>query len=339
MKTYNFLLFLVLAFYVGSSFFACSPKQKKLSYNNPLVEQRADPWVYKHTNGIYYYVATAPEYDRIEIRSSENINGLKLAKPVIIWRKHKTGTMGHHIWAPELHYINNKWYIYFAAGNADEIWKIRIWVLSNNNPDPTQGEWVEEGQVVTQRNDFALDATTFEINNQRYLIWAERASQAVTNTGLIIAKLKNPVTLHDSQIVISQPELDWEIKGHRVNEGPAVLMRNGKIFVTYSASATDHNYAIGMLWANIGDDLLNPVSWNKMATPVFYTNDSLKRFGPGHNCFTIAEDGVTDIMVYHARDYKQINGEPLHDPNRNTRARAIGWDKNGFPVFNQNCND
>ena len=247
--------------------------------------------------------------------------------------------MVKHRCAPELHRIGDKWYIYFAAGSAEEKWKIRMYALSNPSADPTQGTWTEEGQVKSNIDRFSLDATTFEHNGQRYMIWTDRASNEVVNTGLFIAKMLNPTTLDSKQVVISQPEYDWEIRGHRVNEGPAVLIRNGKIFVAFSASATDANYCIGLLWADENADLLNPSSWHKSDQPVFYTNDELKRFGPGHNSFTVAEDGKTDIMVYHARDYKKIEGEPLYDHNRHTRARVIRWTKEGMPDFSQEFDD
>lgn len=124
-----------------------------------------------------------------------------------------------------------------------------------------------------------------------------------------------------------------------MNEGPAVLKKNGYIFVTYSASATDYNYAMGMLWVSENDDLMNPESWHKSQEPVFFTNDSLKRFGSGYNSFTITEAGTTDVLIYHDRSYKKINGNPLNDPNRQTRARTINWNKNGFPDFGQNIAD
>lgn len=37
--------------------------------------------------------------------------------------------MSKHIWAPELHYLEGKWYIYFAGGEEEDIWKIRPYVL------------------------------------------------------------------------------------------------------------------------------------------------------------------------------------------------------------------
>lgn len=314
-------------------------ESRHYEFDNPLALQRADPFVTKAEDGTYYFIATAPEYDRIEIRSSETINGIKEAEPIVIWRKHEEGPMGNHIWAPELHRIDGKWYIYFAAGSAEEKWKIRMYVLSNPSKDPTKGKWKEEGQIVSKKDVFSLDATTFELNDQRYLIWTDRASDTIVNTGLYIAKMTSPTTLDDRQVVISQPEFDWEIKGHRVNEAPAVLKRNGKIFVTFSASATDANYAIGLLWADLNADLLEPKSWNKLPEPVFFSNPELKRFGPGHNSFTKTEDGKADVMIYHARNYKEIDGEPLYDPNRHTRARVIKWKEDGFPCFGQELDD
>ncbi|MDT0690983.1 glycoside hydrolase family 43 protein [Salegentibacter sp. F188] len=308
-------------------------------YDNPLALQRADPFVTKAEDGTYYFIATVPEYDRIEIRRSETINGIKEADPVVVWRKHEEGPMSEHIWAPELHRIDGKWYIYFAASEADDKWKLRMYALSNPSGDPTKGEWTEEGQIESNRDIFALDATTFEHEGQRYHIWTDRASDEVTNTGLFIAEMTSPTTLAEKQVVITQPEYDWEIQGHRVNEGPAVLIRNGKIFVTFSASATDHNYNIGLLWANQDADLLDPASWNKLPEPVFFTNEELKRYGPGHNSFTVAEDGVTVVMIYHARDYKEIDGEPLYDPNRNTHARVIKFTEDGMPYFGQELRD
>lgn len=318
---------------------ANAQKLKKNQFDNPLVLQRADPFVTKAADGTYYFIATAPEYDRIEIRSAKTINGLKEAKPVVVWRKHDKGPMGNHIWAPELHRIDGKWYIYFAAGSAEDKWAIRKYALSNVSEDPTKGAWFEEGQIVSKPDRFTLDATTFELNGPRYFIWVDRASETVVNTGLFIAKMTSPTTLDEKQVVITQPEYDWEIRGHSVNEGPAVLIRHGKVFVTFSASATDANYCIGLLWAEVGSDLLNPASWHKLPEPVFFTNEAFNRFGPGHNSFTVAEDGKTDVMIYHARDYKSISGEPLYDPNRHTRARILRWTKDGMPDFGQHFDD
>nr|WP_315245499.1 glycoside hydrolase family 43 protein [uncultured Flavobacterium sp.] len=312
---------------------------QSITFNNPIAEQRADPWVYKTDAGEYYLIATVSEYDRIVIRKANSINGLKEAKDKEIWHKHEKGVMGSHIWAPELHRIDGKWYIYFAAGESENIWNIRIWVLSNPSANPMEGKWTEEGQLKTQKESFSLDATTFEHKGKRYLIWAQNVRGGNHGTALVMSEMKNPTTLTGPEIILTEPEFSWEREKYNVNEGPAVIKKNGKIFVTYSASATNHNYCMGLLWIDENVNLLDASNWQKSPGPVFYTNEELKRYGPGHNSFTVSEDGKSTIMIYHARDYKEIQGHELSDKNRATRARAVEWTKSGFPDFMQNKND
>jgi GH43 family beta-xylosidase len=333
----NFLRILLLPLIVSG--IAGNLSAQSIQFDNPIAEQRADPWVHKTDDGTYYLVATVPEYDRIVIRKATSINRLKTAEEKTIWRKHETGVMGHHIWAPELHRIDGTWYIYFAAGEAENIWNIRMWVLSNNSDDPMEGEWKEEGQIETDIESFSLDATTFEHKGKRYLIWAQNVRGGDHGTALVLSEMKNPITLTGPEVVITEPEFSWERQKYNVNEGAAVIKHNGKIFVTYSASATNHNYCMGLLWIDEDADLLEAANWHKSPGPVFYTNEDVDRYGPGHNSFTTADDGETVIMIYHARDYKEIKGHELEDPNRATRARAVWWTECGFPDFRQKEGD
>jgi len=328
-----FTLMMITVMYSNQSY------SQSTEFNNPIAEQRADPWVYKTDAGDYFLIATVPEYDRIVLRKANSINGLKEAKEKEIWHKHEKGVMGSHIWAPELHRIDGKWYIYFAAGEAENIWNIRMWVLSNSSADPMQGKWKEEGQIKTQKESFSLDATTFEHKGKRYLIWAQNVRGGDSGTALVLSEMKNPTTLTGPEVILTEPEFSWERVKYNVNEGPAVIKKDGRIFVSYSASATNHNYCMGLLWANEDADLLNAASWNKSPGPVFYTSEELKRYGPGHNSFTTSEDGKSTIMIYHARDYKEIQGHELSDKNRATRARKVNWTKSGFPDFMQNEKD
>ncbi len=147
-----------------------------------FIPQRADPFIHRTPDGHYYFIATAPEFDRIELRTANSLPELANAEAKTVWRKHSSGAMGANIWAPELHY---------------------------------------------------------------------------------------------------------------------------------------------------------PASWHKLPQPVFSTNETLNRYGPGHNSFTLADDGQTDIMVYHARDYFALQGTPLTDPNRHTYICRLEWTSEGFPDFGQ----
>ena len=303
------------------------------TFSNLIIEQRADPWVYKHTDGYYYFTASVPEYDRIEVRRAETIQGLRAAEPVVAWRKRESGIMSANIWAPEIHFIDGCWYIYFAAARKDEIFAHRMYVIKNESDNPLEGIWEEKGQIKTDWESFSLDGTTFEHKGIRYYVWAQKDPAIEGSTNLYIAKMVNPWTIEGPQVMITKPELEWEKVGFWVNEGAAALKRNGKIFLTYSASATDANYCMGLLQCDEDSDLLHPQSWMKSKSPVFYTNEEAKIFGPGHNSFTVSEDGNHDIIIYHARSYRDIVGNPLWDPNRHTRAKSINWNEDGTPNF------
>ncbi len=311
-----------------------------LNIDNPIVPQRADPWIHRDAEtGCYVFIGSAPEFDRIELRKACRLNDLKIAEPKVIWRKKESGPMSRNIWAPELHRIDGAWYVYFAAGEAERAFSIRMYTLSNPDEDPFSDNWTEEGRFETGLDTFSLDATQFEHRGRRYYVWAQQDAADSYNSALWIAEMDSPTSITGEPVIITEPTLDWEIQGYRVNEGAAVLKRFGRIFMTYSASATDHRYAVGLLWAEEDADLLDPASWNKLQDPVFTTNERLGRYGPGHNSFTIAEDGITDLMIYHARDYRDLRGNPLTDPNRHARARALYWDAEGFPVFGQEIGD
>jgi|SRR5690625_1814575 len=309
----------------------------KKEINNPIVLQRADPFIHKHSDGFYYFTGSHPQYDRIVLRRAKSLNDLQEAEEVAIWWKHDSGNLSELIWAPEIHRANEKWYIYFAAAPNknidDDTFNHRMYVLENTSDNPLEGDWVERGEVKTGMSTFSLDATIFFHKGEQFYLWAQQDLNIMGHSNLYIAKMENPWTLATDPVMLTKPELPWEIKGFWVNEGPAVLIRNGKVFITYSGSATGVDYCMGLLTANEEDDLLNPNSWTKKQEPVFQSCPENGQYGPGHNSFTESEDGDDTILVYHARNYTYIIGDPLYDPNRHARAQQLNWDENGNPIF------
>lgn len=310
-------------------------------FKNPFIAQRADPYIYRHNDGCYYFTASVPSFDRIILRKSDTLYGLADAPEVTIWEKHEKGIMSCHIWAPELHYLDGSWYIYFAAGDVDDIWAIRPYVLECKDENPITGTWIEKGKMQRADDDefsfeeFSLDATVFENQGKYYFVWAEKVGVGKKISNLYIAEMESPTKLKTVQVLLTTPDYDWERVDFWVNEGAAVIKRNGKIFLTYSASATGACYAMGMLTAEEDSDLLDPKSWTKERYPVLATNPDKGIYGPGHNSFTTSEDGK-DILVFHARPYDKLIGEPLTDPNRHTLLSEIIWSKDGAPKFELN---
>lgn len=312
--------------------------KKGIKYNDIWIGQRADPYVYRHLDGNYYFTGSLPEYDGIALRRAGSLAGLPDAEERVIWRKHEQGPMSIHIWAPELHYLFGKWYIYFAAGEKENIWNIRPYVLECQGDDPVSGAWAELGRMQRADEDefsfeaFSLDATIFENKGKYYYVWAEKTGVGKQISNLYISELASANKLKTVQVMLTTPDYDWERFGFWVNEGPAVIKRNGRIFLTYSASDTGIHYCMGMLTADEDSDLLDPKSWCKERYPVLSTNEEKGVYGPGHNSFTVDEQG-NDILVYHARKEKEITGNPLYIPNRHAMLMRIDWDREGRPVF------
>lgn len=298
---------------------------------NPLVLQRADPQILKH-KGWYYFTASVPEYDRIVLRRARTIAGLSAAPETVIWRRPASGKMAGYIWAPEIHHFDGAWHFYFAAGDGDEKFRIRTYVLQTRAADPLKGEWSLLGQLQTPWDTFTLDSTIFVHADKRYICWAQTEPGIKTNSNLYLAPLKTPTTLGAPPARLTVPELDWEIQGYKVAEGPAILARNGRLFLTYSASATDARYCMGMLTADAKADIMDPKSWTRSPVPVFASSEANSIYGPGHNSFVVDERG-RDLLVYHGRDYREIKGNPLFDPNRHARVQPIRYRPDGTPDF------
>ncbi len=307
-------------------------------YNTPFIEQRADPYVTRSTEGKYYFTASVPAYDKIVLRCSDTLLGLKEADEKTIWTKHECGPMSHHIWAPELHFIFGKWYIYFAGGERDAIWNIRPYVLECQGPDPMKDEWVEKGKIQRSDDDiysfesFSLDATILENKGEYYYIWAEKVSVGIGISNLYIAKMESAYKLKTAQVLLTTPDYDWERVDIWVNEGPAVIKHDGRIYVSFSASATGECYCIGLLSIDENDNLLDPHQWKKEKKPVLRSDREKGFYGPGHNSFTVDEKG-NPVCVFHARTYLDIVGDPLYDPNRHTMLMEVKWDETGLPVL------
>jgi len=303
----------------------------------PLIEQRADPHIYRHTDGFYYFTASVPQYDRIEVRRARSITGLADAPAVAVWHKPDAGPFSELVWAPEIHHNQGAWYVYFAAAPSreikDDLFQHRMYVITTDAENPMVGKWQSPRQVDTGMDTFCLDATTFSHKGVLYYVWAQKDKAIRGNSNLYIARMDTPDKIASAPARLSKPELEWEIRGFWVNEGPSALIRKGKVFISYSASATDENYCMGLLHADQDANLLDPGAWQKSQQPVFRTCYEHGVYGPGHNSFTVSEDGSEDILVYHARTYTEIEGDPLWNPDRHTYVKPLKWDENGMPVF------
>jgi GH43 family beta-xylosidase len=314
---------------------------------NPLLPTGPDPWVIVK-DGVYYYMNTTGS--NLTIWKTRHLGALASAEKKVVWTPPSSGPYSHEIWAPELHFLNGKWYIYFAA-DAGTNQSHRVWVLENPSPDPLQGEWIMKGKLADPDDRWAIDPTVFENRGHLYAAWSgwEGATNGVQS--IYIAELSDPWTIKGRRARISTPQYPWEKVGDRdlkrdpeqnpaldvdepvhidVNEGPEVLQHGDNIFLVYSASAcwTDF-YELGMLTARASDDLLNPASWKKSPAALFWQSPKAHSYGSGHNSFFQSPDGTQDWIIFHA------NSEPNQGcgGHRSPRAQPFTWKADGTPDF------
>ena len=305
---------------------------------NPLLAVGPDPWV-EYKDGYYYYMNTT--VTNLTLWKTRSMADLGSAPKKIVWTPPATGPYSRDIWAPEIHFLEGKWYIYFAADAGDNTTH-RIFVLENSNGDPFQGEWELKGKISDVSDKWAIDASVFEDQEKLYMIWSGWEGDENGTQSIYIARLSNPWTVASKRTRISTPESPWEKVGDvdpkvlpgnpphiDVNEGPEVLKHRDKIFLTYSASAcwTDY-YSLGMLTAPSGSDLLDAKSWTKSREPVFQQSPESRAFATGHNSFFKPPDG-RDWLLYHANSAPR-QGCGWH---RVPRAQPFKWKADGTPDF------
>lgn len=342
-SAYRFKLLIIVLLFSGVS---CSknsgggttpppvvPPVPNTTFTNPLLSSGPDPWVVKKDN-FYYYTHTLG--NRIALWRTQKMSELKNVAPITVWTAPATGPNSNNIWAPELHFIDNKWYAYYTAGSSTDLSTQRTFVLENGSADPTQGTWIDKGKIFDPAADyFAIDGTVFSYNGSNYFIWSGHASALDNIQRLYIARMQNPWTLETARFLISSPEFSWEMIGSppAVNEGPEILKNAaGKVFLIYSASGcwTD-DYSLGLMSLTNSSDPLVVINWSKSPSPVFTKNPSGGAFGPGHNTFFKSVNGTEDWILYHANP---SSGLGCGDA-RNPRMQKLSWNADGTPNFGQ----
>jgi GH43 family beta-xylosidase len=222
-----------------------------------LLSAGADPWcIYK--DGYYYYTNTTGH--NITLWKTNSIANLKTAPSKAVFTPPSHGPYSKELWAPEIHYLQGKWYIYFAAdsGRNDDH---RLWVLENSSPDPLSGEWIMKGKLTTPGDKWSIDGSVFEHQKQLYFIWSGWEGDVNGQQNIYIAKMRDPYTIGGPRVKLSSPNYPGKPYPKQtiltipvnigVNEGPEVIANGHQLFLVYSASGcwTDF-YALGMLTAN-----------------------------------------------------------------------------------------
>ncbi len=304
------------------------------TFRNPIKKNAPDPYAYKHIDDYYYFTFTTGE--NITLGKCKNLSKLNDADYKIVWTPPEDMPYSKALWAPEIYNFDGIWYVYFTATD-DSHKNRRLYILQNKNKDVFSNTWEFKGKINIPTDRWAIDATVFKHKSRMYMIWSGWYEYSNVSQNLYIIEMESPLKVKEDRVLISEPELVWErnIADNYllpfVNEGPAVLKKNGRIFIVYSASHFTTEYCLGMLKADEQNDLLNPSSWNKTRSPVMTKSIENKVFSPGHNSFTKSPDDKEDWIIYHAFDIEPTKG----GKRRDARMQKFTWDEKGMPKFDE----
>ncbi len=291
----------------------------------------ADPWIVRH-EGSYYWCQSENDLGVAICKSGTPV---ALGERHVVWRAPGKGPYSKQIWAPELHFLDGRWYIYVAASNGANA-NHRMIVLESATDDTLSG-YTFKAELYTgdniakkTKNRWAIDGTVLTLHGKRYFIWSGWKGVR-DEQWLYAAPMSNPWTISGNRVrLCDNDDHLWERVGETdggrgLNEGPQILQHGGRTFLIYSASGSwQPSYKLGLLEL-IGDDPLKPSAWRKHPKPVFSPTD--KTFGVGHGSFTTSPDGTQFWHVYHAKRERASGWA------RDIFAQPFTWTADGFPDF------
>jgi GH43 family beta-xylosidase len=298
------------------------------TFQNPL-GKGADPFVTRY--GDYYYL-TMTSGSNVSIHRAKALEDIHpddaASDSLLVWDPPNNTPYGHDVWAPELHQLNGKWYIYVTASDGADA-NHRMYVLERDAADPF-GPYVFKGEIQVPTDLWAIDGTVLQWQGKTYFIWSGWPTSSGGRQNLYIAEMSNPWTIIGDRSLLSTPTFSWEMHGLPINEGPEVLIHDGQLHIIYSASGFwTYDYALGRLTYKGTGSLLDRNSWTKASAPVFKKTTEVE--GTGHASFTVSPGGDEHWIVYHARPI-------LTDPNapaapRDVRIQPFTFNADGTPNF------
>ncbi len=303
----------------------------------PVAFNRADPCVGKW-NGKYYFIATndADNNHTLYIREADTLTGLVDAEEILLLDSTTYEGIGGLLWAPELHEVDGKWYIFHAATPGEFFWEESHVMALREGGNPSRREdWSAPKRVVKADGsdiceagkEITLDMTVFDWEGEYYAIWSQRQFLPKDlGAWLYIAKInpKEPWKLASEPVVLLKPDYGWSNNHTFVVEGPFALPKEDILYITFSGAAVDTSYVVGLLSIPKGKDLLEPKNWKQGNYPILTARSVEGEYGTGHNAYVTDEEG-TVWNTYHAR--------PGVEGVRSSGIRRVHFDIDGEPML------
>lgn len=282
-----------------------------------------DPFGKAHGDSLYLFQSDPPNR-KVTVRKFDNPEGMVKAKPVTVFTPSEGSEYRHEVWAPEVHLLNGKLHLLYAASKGDN--RTHRTMVARSQTGDIMGPYEEIGRIYDPINDhWGIDMTVLPHGGQDYAVWSGAANaEGRFPQNIYIAPMAGPTELADERRMISTPTHSWEQSVKPINEGPQVLTNpnTGQLFIVYSADASwSTAYNVGLLEYN-GGDITDMSGWDKIPEPVFDEN------GAGHVSFIETEQGE-QVIFFHEKEALQDGWK-----DRTVKSKVFHFDEvTGRPVF------
>lgn len=353
----------------------CSPTEKKSdnkvvvadsvkTYTNPLGLRIGDPQVMKAPDGTYYMSGTGGGPDSVAYRgykSKDLVNWTDIG--FLLYRDPKTSWCTRGFCAPEMFFVNGKYYMFYTADWRDnpnhELENGKVGIAVSDKPEGPYRDIVN--RPTFDPGYSMIDANFLADTDGRFYLYYSRCcykhpveseiADWVKSTGMYTeiqeswiygVELKpdftgvigEPVVLVRPAVSFSDTKDSWESRSitnyesnRRWTEAPNCFKHGDTYYMMYSANSVGgNNYAIG--YATSKSPLGPFVKADN--NPVQETSGDV--LSPAHNCMVMSPDGTEMYSVYGARSMKAMTKAALNKEVEPNRSGPNGFMGQGTPV-------
>jgi beta-xylosidase len=262
----------------------------------------ADPFVLRLDDGYVAVGTGAITTDRVfSVLSSPDLEQWNLEGAAL---ERLPAQVGDEYWAPEIAMSGGRYWMYYSVGHGISGHHLRV-----ASADAPYGPYLDHGLNLTPDEIFAIDPHPFlDADGRWYLYFARDVLEDPRpGTQLAVAPLEGMISLAEAVPALA-PYANWQLYESRREmygsvfewhtlEGPSVVHRHGRYWMTFSGGAwTGEGY--GVAWA-VADSPLGPWVPASSADALLLRSTPDGYRGPGHNSLSVAPDG-RDVIVFHA---------------------------------------
>lgn len=272
--------------------------KEPFEYSNPIIDRYlADPFIL-YEEPYYYLFATgrAPDGRFIQIYRSKDIANWEFVRGAVA-RGPEGAWNRKNFWAPEVYKIDGKYYLYYTASTEGTPQNTgnRVGLAVASTPG---GPYENRGVVIPHAS---IDGHMFkDLDGTFYMYYTieHGNSDGLTAGQIFVDRMLSPTKVSGNPVPL--------ITQHGWQEGPCMILDNGKYILTYSTENwQDETYKIR--WA-VGSSPLGPFVEQGI---LLSSTDKVR--GPGHHAFFIGPKGERWI-AYHGWDPAFKARYPRIDP-------------------------